>query len=287
MPPKKPGPKSTEKSKPTDCDLCRKRIVEGKEDALQCEGDCGLWFHRYCAGVSVSHFEELCNSPEPFVCYACYQRSQLAVTNQLRDEVAHLKGEINKLSEQLAKLSTTSLQDEATVSQLPASNINHKSGTNHSNVLTFAAALKQTGNSANPSQNAQPAFNRAALGAYSAKRIDNQVDKRLSIVIYGLTECPKGSPRHERISHDTNLACKTIKSICPDLSDFAIRDCLRIGRYEQMICSDLQRIVSIFGKLSAWREACITNRCTAGKFLTITGNESKMTVTRQRLGPFL
>ena len=50
------------------------------------------------------------------MCYACYQRSQLAVTKQLQSEVAHLKGEITKLSEQLAKLATASLS-EATVSQ--------------------------------------------------------------------------------------------------------------------------------------------------------------------------
>lgn len=59
------------------------------------------------------------------------------------------------------------------------------------------------------------------------------------------------------------------------------------GKYEQMTCSDLQKITSMFGQLSAWREACIANRCTAGKFFTVTGNESKMTITRQRLGPFL
>ena len=62
---------------------------------------------------------------------------------------------------------------------------------------------------------------------------------------------------------------------------------LQEGCYEQMTCSDLQKIMSVFGKVSAWREECITNRCTAGKFFTITGNEPEMTITRQRLGPFL
>ena len=44
---------------------------------------------------------------------------------------------------------------------------------------------------------------------------------------------PKGSPRHERTSHDTNLACKIIKSICPDMNDYAICDCSRIGKYSE------------------------------------------------------
>ena len=51
--------------------------------------------------------------------------------------------------------------------------------------------------------------------------------------MYGLSECPKGSPRHERISYDANLACKIIKSICPDISDYAICDCSRIGPYSE------------------------------------------------------
>ena len=32
---------------------------------------------------------------------------------------------------------------------------------------------------------------------------------------------------------------------------------------------------------------CTNNNCSAGKFYTITGNDSKMTITRQRVGPFL
>lgn len=55
------------------------------------------------------------------------------------------------------------------------------------------------------------------------------------------------------------------------------------GCYEQMSCSDLQKVTAIFAKLSAWREECIRNNCSAGELLTITGNESKMTITRQRL----
>ena len=219
MPPKK--------SKPTDCDLCCKHIVEGKEEALQCEGGCNLWFHRYCAGVSASYFAELSNSPEPFVCYACYQRSQLAATKQLQSEVAHLKGEITKLSEQLATLTTASLS-EATVSQ-PLSTDTNKSVNCINNGPTYASTLKQAGNSAN-----SPTSITHAQSSASLKRNNvNPVDKKFNIVLYGACECPKGSPRHERVSHDTNLACKIIKSICPDMNGYAICDCSRIGKYSE------------------------------------------------------
>ena len=59
------------------------------------------------------------------------------------------------------------------------------------------------------------------------------------------------------------------------------------GCYERLTCSDLQGIVSLFARLSTWREACVASDCSAGKFYTVTGNESKMKITRQKLGPFL
>ena len=104
-----PGAGSSEecqdKNTYVDCDLCCKHIVEGREEALQCEGDCGLWFHRYCAGVSTSYFQELANSPDPFVCFSCYQRLQKAITSQLQDEVALLKAEIGSLRDKLNEMS--------------------------------------------------------------------------------------------------------------------------------------------------------------------------------------
>ena len=65
MPPKK-AMKAT-----TKCDVCDAAIVEGKEDVLQCEGACQMWFHHYCAGVSLNHFRRLPNTSKPFVCSFC------------------------------------------------------------------------------------------------------------------------------------------------------------------------------------------------------------------------
>ena len=42
------------------------------------------------------------------------------------------------------------------------------------------------------------------------------------------------------------------------------------GCYEQMSCSDLQKVIAIFAKLSAWFEECIRNNCSAGELLTPT-----------------
>ena len=40
------------------------------------------------------------------------------------------------------------------------------------------------------------------------------------------------------------------------------------GCYEQMSCSDLQKVTAIFAKLSAWREECIINNCSAEEVIT-------------------
>ncbi len=111
MPPKK-AVKPTEK-----CDLCAAAIVDGKEDALQCEGTCRQWYHRYCAGVSTTHFKQLAHSATPFVCFACSQAVQQATVGQLHAELTALKTEVCELRTALAdaekaKTTETSLRDE-------------------------------------------------------------------------------------------------------------------------------------------------------------------------------
>ena len=79
------------------CDLCCAAVVEGKEEALQCEGECQLWFHRYCAGVSSSYFKELSSSSKPFVCLPCAHKTQQAVVSTLQSELATLRVEMDAL----------------------------------------------------------------------------------------------------------------------------------------------------------------------------------------------
>ena len=65
---KLPATKSvTSRRTKTLCGVCRSQIVEGKEEALLCEGDCGQWLHRGCASVPQERYKELANSNEPFV----------------------------------------------------------------------------------------------------------------------------------------------------------------------------------------------------------------------------
>ena len=58
------------------------------------------------------------------------------------------------------------------------------------------------------------------------------------------------------------------------------------GCYEGLTCSNLQRILALLEELDTWKAACIANNCSAGRFLSITGDESKMTIMPHSVGPF-
>ena len=78
--------------------LCLAAIFDDKEDALQCESTCQLWFHCYCAGVSQSLFKSLAsNDDKPFVCLHCSQELHHATVIELQSEVVALRVEIVKL----------------------------------------------------------------------------------------------------------------------------------------------------------------------------------------------
>ena len=106
--PLKKATKTTKATKPTiKYDLCDTAIIDRKEDALQCEGSCSKWIHRYCVGVSLSHFEDLANSPKLFACPDCFQTVHEAVICQLQSEVTALKDVVAALSDKLHLLKTT------------------------------------------------------------------------------------------------------------------------------------------------------------------------------------
>ena len=81
------------------CSLCCRAIVDGKDDVLLCEGvqSCNRWMHRYCAGVSVEHYESLDQSPLPFNCSLCVQRKQAAIIDELKSTIAALTAEVAEL----------------------------------------------------------------------------------------------------------------------------------------------------------------------------------------------
>ena len=86
------------------CSLCCSAIVDGKDEALLCEGEqnCSRWMHRYCAGVSVNHFESFKQSLLLFNCSLCVQRKQTATIEELKSTIVALTAEMAKLRAALA-----------------------------------------------------------------------------------------------------------------------------------------------------------------------------------------
>ena len=89
------------------CDLCCANIRENEEDAVQCEGACGMWYHRYCIGVSRSQFQKLAGSDTPFVCQYCSMALQAARITQLESLVSSLTGEVSELKAALQATQST------------------------------------------------------------------------------------------------------------------------------------------------------------------------------------
>lgn len=87
------------KNKNETCVLCCKPIIEGKDEALMCEGEtCGnKWMHRYCAGVSTAHYKLLETSPSPYYCCLCTQLKQAAIIEEMRGTIASLTAEVIEL----------------------------------------------------------------------------------------------------------------------------------------------------------------------------------------------
>ena len=53
--------------------------------------------HRYCAGVSVSHYEALQDSPLPFLCSLCVQAKYSETIEELKATITALKEEVKEL----------------------------------------------------------------------------------------------------------------------------------------------------------------------------------------------
>ena len=133
-------PKSAKKSL---CDLCSQPLAKG-QDILNCEGGCSATIHRYCAGVTSSHFETLTKgSAAPFVCQWCALKNANAVIQQLQADVASLKSDLATLRAQTARKDTAEVA--SLKSELAAVNAQlSKRSAETTATATYAAAAAAT-----------------------------------------------------------------------------------------------------------------------------------------------
>ena len=220
MPPKKKAASS--------CDLCCRPIVDSKEDCIQCEGQCRLLFHRYCAGVSVTHYKQFISTGHPFVCMVCNQQLQNERVSQLAAELESLKAELNVTKEQLARERlpcencSPAFSNDSETEQQPegSTNVALQNNAEWSSVVKKKTKTKPS----IPSK--------SASYPESAKLVSHE-ERKFNVIIYGIKECKKGTPRHVRTSNDMKSESEVIQGICPDIPSQAIRDSVRLGRYTE------------------------------------------------------
>ena len=74
-------------------DLCDGPF-KANEQVLHCEGNCSKFFHRYCAGISKSHYQGLQAGSTPFLCLVCTQQLHKAELSNLHSVIDALKLEL-------------------------------------------------------------------------------------------------------------------------------------------------------------------------------------------------
>ena len=218
------GPRPTNKRKakqPVVCPICDESIVDATshtsgQAAIFCEGLCKEWLHRQCAGLSKAAFDFASQSQDPFFCPQC----RLDIQSR---ELSTLKAAIATLNEEL-----TAVKNQLSNSQPSPSTTTPSSSFTTSNQADSKAASEIPRDIPLQPQHIQQ------QGTYPQVQYSRQPDKKFNVVIYGIEECPKGTPKHERFNRDLENIMTVISSVDTDSSiqPQSIRDHFRLGKFK-------------------------------------------------------
>ena len=90
------------------CGVCGDAVQDDPpagEESIFCEGNCQVWLHRKCAGLSSAAFAAI-SSSHPFSCLACQNYQLLGVVNELKSTVSALNSEVSTLQSRLSALTS-------------------------------------------------------------------------------------------------------------------------------------------------------------------------------------
>ena len=192
----------------TICPVCLDPILDATEDtegheAIFCESTCNSWIHRQCAGLSQTLYKIFEESDEPFYCPHCRLVSQ---DKQLRE----LKNMVDALSKEVVSLKTVASNQPIT-EPLPSA---PQQQSLQETETTSVAASKQT----------QPTTSTKTKAFIEGNR-------KFNVVIYGIDESDKGTPRHERLNQDLHKVITIVTEAKTNINPLSIRDLLRLGKY--------------------------------------------------------
>ena len=203
------------------CPICEDVIVDQSSsnkghDSVFCDGLCNTWLHRGCAGLSKLAFEQVVASSDSFYCPHCSLLQQ-------KKEIASLKATVERLSSDLLSISSTLVELSGKV------NTPSVSPQGDSNVCQTPAVNTDQASVVRSSRN-EPSVG----GAHSSSPGLRLSASKYNIVVHGIPERPKGTPRHKRLNEDF---CE-VNGILQNLDSNAqvkpcVRDCRRIGKYNE------------------------------------------------------
>ena len=205
---KRPQQNSPGDSNATICPICLDPIIDATTDAegqeaIYCESICDAWIHRQCAGPSKTLYEVYQNGDDPFYCPHC----RLAIQEQKLHE---LKSTIDSLKKEVTDLKADKPQPKETVNT-----------TQH--IISEPHPITS-----------EPPTSGSQSTSFNNKVPDkSQEDRKFNVVIYGVKECTKGTPRHERLNHDLDKVTSIVTEGDNSISPLSIRDLLRLGKYRE------------------------------------------------------
>ena len=189
------------KTSEADCLICEEPILEADDhcigdEVVFCEGHCQGWLHRKCAGVTRPAFDRLGDSDAVYLCSYCMLVSQ--------------SNEISKLSNIITELNSAITSLTGTIKSLQSSVTNQPSMTTDTNNISQSEPTTSKVN-----------------------KVEDQVqgDRKFNVVIYGINECGKGTPRHERLKHDVDKVTQIVTEGENSISPLSLRDLFRLGKY--------------------------------------------------------
>lgn len=217
------GRKSAKRHKtkqPVVCLICDENIVDATshtsgQATIFCDGLCKEWLHCQCARLSKAAFTAASQSQDAFFCPQCHLATQSRELLSLKATIATLNEELlavkNKLSNSLSP-STTALPSSSTT--FNQSNYEAAPEVPSNIPLQFQYTWQQ--------------------GTHSQVQYSCQPDKKFSIVIYVIEECPKGSPKHERFNRDLEHIMSVISWVDTDgtIQPQSIRDHFCLGKFK-------------------------------------------------------
>ena len=201
---KKPGP-AKKKVESVRC-VCSSTVDSGH--MVECER-CKMWCHSKCVGVAQS-----IASTFPFICPFCV-KTVFSVLDSLNNTILNQTKEILALREEVDVLKN-SLSDKLT------------------SITSSLVAVTDNDTTLTPSYASVAQAKRSSRDiASSAAVFHNQSDRKFNVVLYGISENPKGTKKSLRQIRHFESVSSIVNAVDSGISGHSIRDCTRLGKFSE------------------------------------------------------